>query len=61
MTIGRLVLSVIETGKTRYGWKQWILRYGGALPDALLWVPRDMDADTFLEFCRDLSDHGTEE
>lgn len=63
MTIGKVTLSITETGKSRYGWKQWILRYNGALPDALLWVPSDLDTEMFMEFCRDLvsqSDQGAQ-
>ena len=58
MTIDRVHVTIQETGKAKRGWKQWILRYDGVLPDGLIWVPKAMDSDTFLEFCHDLATQG---
>lgn len=59
VTIDRVHVSIQETGKRKRGWKQWILRYDGALPDGLIWVPKAMDSDAFLDFCRDLASQGS--
>jgi len=56
MTVARLEVSVQETGKQQSGWKQWLVRYGGALPDSIVWVPENLDPEMWVDFMRDLAD-----
>ena len=46
-------VSVEPTGRRRHGFEEFRVRYGGVLPDALIWLPDAMGAEILEDMIRD--------
>lgn len=49
-------MSVKETGRHRFGWKEWTLGYGDVFPSVSIWVPELMDEQALIGFIADLQE-----
>jgi hypothetical protein len=49
-------VRIKEMDIRRKDWKLVKLDYGGALPDSMIWLPREMDSSMLADFINDLQE-----